>query len=573
MRALDRLPVDDPGTPDLSSPTALLRWLAWQQRRVLGLGVLWGSVWMLAQAAVPAALGGGVNAASSHDRTQLAEWSLLVLALGATQAAAGILRHRMAVSNWIYAASRIQQLVARRAAHLGADLPRQVATGEVVAVTANDVERIGSAMDVCCRFAGAVVSFLTVAVVLLVKEPTLGAVVVVGVPVVALGVTPLIRPLERRERAQRARFGEATAIAADTVAGLRVLRGIGGEELFVERFHTASDEVRRAAVRSAKVRSLLDALQVALPGIFVVAVTWLGAHLALEGKLSVGALVAFYGYTAFLVLPLRTITETAQRWTSARVAAARTIALLLLERSLPEPSDGVELSSSAARGGELVDAASGFRARPGRMSAVVSAEPHDASALVDRLGRYLPGEVSLGRVSLTDVPTPRVREHVLVQDKDPALLAGTLRENLDVPGAGAVPLADALGAADADDIVDSLPQGLDTELPERGRSLSGGQRQRVALARSLYADPDVLLLDEPTSAVDAHTEARIAERLVALRRGRTTVVTTTSPLLLDRVDDVSLLVDGRVAASGTHRELLHGEPAYRRVVLRSEEES
>jgi hypothetical protein len=115
MRALDSLPVEDPGTPNLTSPGNLLRWVAWKQRRILFFGVLWGTVWMFAQATVPAALGGGINATASHDKSALLFWSLVVLALGITQAAAGILRHRMAVSNWITGASRIQQLVARRA--------------------------------------------------------------------------------------------------------------------------------------------------------------------------------------------------------------------------------------------------------------------------------------------------------------------------------------------------------------------------------------------------------------------------------------------------------------------------
>jgi ABC-type bacteriocin/lantibiotic exporter with double-glycine peptidase domain len=569
MRALDSLPSRDPGTPDLSSPGHLLRWIALKQRRILFLGVIWGSLWMLAQAAVPAALGGGINAAANHDRRGLVLWSLLVLTLGITQATAGILRHRMAVSNWITAASRIQQLVARRAAYLGADLPRQVATGEVVAVTANDVERIGSAFDVACRFAGAIISFITVAIVLLVEEPTLGAVVVIGVPLVALAVAPLVRPLERRERAQRARFGEATAIAADTVAGLRVLRGIGGEELFLEHFHNASNEVRKAAVYTARVRSLLDALQVAMPGVFVIAVTWLGARLAIEGRLSVGSLVAFYGYTAFLVLPLRTITETAHRWTSARVAAGRTLALLNLERAMTEPAAQPE-GAGPPPTGALVDEESGFRAEPGRLTALVSGDADDATAVADRLGRYVHGEVSIGGLSMTQLPTKEIRRRILVQDKDPSLFAGSVLDNLQVPGAGRVTLADAITAADADDIVDGLPDGLETELPERGRSLSGGQRQRLTLARSLNADPEVLVLDEPTSAVDAHTEARIGERLGSLRSGRTTVVMTTSPLLLDHVDDVALLVGGKVVARGPHRELLHRDATYRWVVLRSE---
>ncbi len=568
MRALDSLPVDDPGTPNLTSPGALLRWLAWKQRRILFFGVLWGTVWMLAQATVPAALGGGINATSSHDKSALLFWSLVVLALGITQAAAGILRHRMAVSNWITAASRIQQLVSRRAAYLGGDLPRQVATGEVVAVTANDVERIGSALDVACRFVGAIVSFITVAVILLLEQVTLGLVVVVGVPLVALAVFPLVRPLERRERTQRARFGEATAIAADTVAGLRVLRGIGGEEHFLNRFQEKSNEVRAAAVHTARVRSLLDALQVAMPGLFVIAVTWLGARLAIEGELSVGALVAFYGYTAFLVLPLRTITDTAHRWTAARVAAGRTITLLKLERAMTEPEP---VTAAGTGSGALVDVDSGFRAEAGRMTALVSGDAHDASTVAERLGRYLPGEVTVGGTSMSALPTSDIRRRILLQDKDPSLFAGTVLDNLEVPGAGRVSLADAITAADADEIIDGLSDGLNTDLPERGRSLSGGQRQRIALARSLNADPEILVLDEPTSAVDAHTEARIAERLGTMRNGKTTIVLTTSPLLLDRVDDVALLVDGHVVAQGAHRDLLRHDPTYRWVVLRTED--
>jgi ABC-type multidrug transport system fused ATPase/permease subunit len=206
------------------------------------------------------------------------------------------------------------------------------------------------------------------------------------------------------------------------------------------------------------------------------------------------------------------------------------------------------------------------------MTALVSGDAHDASTVAERLGRYLPGEVTVGGVSMSALPTSDIRRRILVQDKDPSLFAGTVLDNLEVPGAGRVSLADALTAADADEIIDGLGEGLHTDLPERGRSLSGGQRQRLALARSLHADPEVLVLDEPTSAVDAHTEARIAERLGTMRDGRTTIVITTSPLLLDRVDDVALLVDGRVVAQGAHRDLLRHDPAYRWVVLRAEEQ-
>ena len=318
-------------------------------------------------------------------------------------------------------------------------------------------------------------------------------------------------------------------------------------------------------MHTARVRSLLDALQVAMPGLFVVAVTWLGARLAVEGELSVGALVASRLYD----VPGAPAAHHHRDGTSldgcARWPAGRTITLLTLQRAMTEPEP--DAAQPGTPPGALVDVDSGFRAEAGRMTALVSGDAHDASNVAERLGRYLPGEVTVGGVSMSALPTSDIRRRILVQDKDPSLFAGTVLDNLEVPGAGRVSLADALTAADADEIIDGLGEGLLTDLPERGRSLSGGQRQRLALARSLHADPEVLVLDEPTSAVDAHTEARIAERLGTMRDGRTTIVLTTSPLLLDRVDEVALLVDGRVVAQGAHRDLLRHDPAYRWVVL------
>ncbi len=161
----------------------------------------------------------------------------------------------------------------------------------------------------------------------------------------------------------------------------------------------------------------------------------------------------------------------------------------------------------------------------------------------------------------------------------PGALSGTLRDLLDVPSSGAVPPADALAAAQCQDVLDALVQGsldaadpMDARISERGRSLSGGQRQRLPLARSLITDPEVLVLDEPTSAVDSHTEARIADGLRRLRSGRTTVVFTSSPLLLDRADRVALVHEGEVVAVGVHRELVDIEPRYRAVVTRETDE-
>ena len=147
--------------------------------------------------------------------------------------------------------------------------------------------------------------------------------------------------------------------------------------------------------------------------------------------------------------------------------------------------------------------------------------------------------------------------------------SGRLGDGLDLTGHGDV--ARALDTASAGDVLEALPDGLDSVVAERGRSFSGGQRQRLVLARALAIDPEILVLVEPTSAVDAHTEARIASRLRGHRAGRTTVVTSTSPLMLDAADTVAFLDAGRIAAVGTHAELLATHPAYRRVVTRESE--
>jgi len=564
------LPLADPGTPDLRSPTRLLLWVARGQLGTLAAGTAFGVLWMGAQAVTPALVGRAIDlGVAQHDTGALLRWSGLVLAAGLVGAVTGILRHRVAVTNWLTAAYRVQQLLVRHAVRLGGSLPRRISTGEVVSVGSHDVERIGGLMDITARLAGAVVSFGLVAVLMLRTSLTLGLVVLVGVPLVSAAIGPLLRPLHDLQARRRELVGALTTLGADTVSGLRVLRGIGGEAEFSRRYAAASQEVRAAGVAAGRVQSLLDAAQVALPGLFVVVVTWLGARFAVSGRISVGELVAFYGYAAFLVVPVRTATEAADKTTRALVAAGRAVRVLSLQPELVSGSSAAELPSAAA----LVDGTSGLAVFAGELFAIVTAVPEEATAITDRLGRFADGDgVTLGGVALRDLPLETVRRRVLVSEREPRLFTGRLADELDLTGtAPAQQVLAAVHAAAAEDVLEALPDGLATEVEERGRSFSGGQRQRLVLARALVADPEILVLDEPTSAVDAHTEARIADRLGVLRGGRTTVVCTTSPLLLDRADRVALVVDGRVAAEGTHDDLMHTEPRYRAVVARGEE--
>nr|WP_216654181.1 ABC transporter ATP-binding protein [Nocardioides sp. zg-DK7169] len=544
-------------------------WLARQQWRTLVMGMLFGIVWMCTQAAMPAVIGLAIDrGVAARDRDALLELAALMLLIGLVQSASGIMRHRFAVTNWLIAAYRTVQLVGRHAVHLGGTLPRKVSTGEVVAIGTSDLSHLGQVMDVSARFAGAVVSFVVVAVILLQTSVTLGLVVLLGVPLLMLLVGPVLAPLQRRSTEQRELMGSLSNTASDIVSGLRVLRGIGGEQVFHDRYVRQSQATRRAGVRVAKVQSVLDALQVFLPGVFVVVVVWIGARYAVEGRITAGELVAFYGYSAFLMIPLRTATEYANKLIRGRVSARRVARVLALT---PDHTDPAVPATPPPPGSDLVDARSGLKVRAGSLVAIVSEHPDEAAALADRLGMCaaeVDRDVTLGGVALPDLRRADVRERIVVSDTASVFFSGRLGDRLDVTGTGGDRVARALDTASADDILAALPDGLDTRVAERGRSFSGGQRQRLVLARALTSDPEVLVLVEPTSAVDAHTEARIAARLHAQRAGRTTVVTSSSPLMLDAVEEVAFLRDGVVVATGTHADLLASCPDYRAVVTR-----
>jgi len=561
----DHVPFADPGTPTITSPFALLWWLGVNQKRIILTGTIFGIISTVSLAIMPGFLGKAVQSIADHDQRAVNRWALMIILLGLIQAAAGVMRHRRAAGSWIVAATRLKQILARKASELGADLPRLVTTGEVVSVNNNDVERMARGFDNLPRLVGAAVSFIFVTILLIRSSPKIGILVVICVPLMCFAMAPIIGPLQERESEQRRRLGIASGLAADTVAGLRVLRGIGGEKAFVARFRGASQDVRAAAVRTAQSRSLLQALQIVLPGVLVLVVIYAGGNLVASGDMKVGELLSFYGYSAFLVLPIRVILETAQRLTSAIVSARRVIHLLGIDTINQWGKN--ESPDTAA---PLRDRQSGLEILNGELLVIVSDSPLIGDDLCDRLGGYTKtDEVSLGGLPLSTFTRESVRSAIFVHEKDPSILSGTIGSIFSVRHSSRITLKQAISAASATDILDSLDgEGLAAEVVERGRTLSGGQRQRLALARTLYVDAPIIVLDDPTSAVDAHTESRIAARIAEIRRGKTTVIFSNSPLILDRADRVVLLINGKVESEGSHDELLELSPEYRNLVTR-----
>ncbi|MGW1681403.1 ABC transporter transmembrane domain-containing protein [Saccharopolyspora sp. NPDC002376] len=485
---------------------------------LLLLGTVAGSLWMLPTALMPLAIGSAIDAGiRPHDVGALVGWVLVALGLGVAQMIAAAFLHWAAHTIWLHGAAGSQRLVLAHVTRLGVVLTRKVRAGEVVAIGASDIYRVGNLFEVIGRATGSLVSFAVAAVLLLWTSPVLGVVVLIGVPLATLGIGPLLSPLRRREEAQREQLGQVSAQAADIVSGLRILRGVGGESRFHARFTEASQRVRAAGVAAGRIEAWLAGAEVLLPGLVTVLVTWLGARLALDGTISVGELVAFYGVSAFLVIPVRTASEAAYSFAAGMVAAGRAQALLRVEPEPPSPERPRTLPSGPL---ELFDEASGVRIASGELTVI------DAGEQVDAVAERLAWQSRAGDVPLRTVEPDEVRQRILLAHNQDQLFAGPVLAEVDL-GNG-VDLDAALHAADAHDVLAALP--ADGVLDERGRSLSGGQRQRLLLARALCADADVLILDEPTSAVDAHTEARIAERVKEFRAGRTTIVLSQSPL-------------------------------------------
>lgn len=593
------LPYRDPGDPDVRSGPRFLLWIGRNQLKGQLKALSWGLFHQLALAGLPLATGLAVQAVIDRSGDRLVLSGGMILLLGIAIALGDTMLHRAAVTNWITAAARVQQLLARRTAELGSALTRRVAAGEVVSVSTADVEKIGWFVEALSRFVAAAAALMLICVGLVVYLPSLGVLVALSVPVLALAVLPLLPRATKRADLQREKAGKATELASDTVAGLRVLRGIGGEDLFLDRYRRASQEVRRAAVHNARMWSLISAVQVLLPGALLIALVGYGAGLARDGEIRVGQLVTVFNSAVLLLYPMRQFTEIAMAYSFSRPSARRAVRVLALRRDARPPAVD---AGAAIPSGDLYDPVTGLLAPEGLLTAVVCGDPDEAGRLAERLGGHAPDDaapgekpdsasdgnvlppappsVLLGGVALDELPLERARTAVLVQDKEPVLLSGTLRELLDVPASGAVHAEDALAAAQCADVLAALAQAsvdadgdpMGTHITERGRSLSGGQRQRLALARSLVTDPDVLVLDEPTSAVDSHTEARVGAGVKELRRGRTTVTFSSSPLLLDLADRVVLVHGGTVVAAGEHRELLLTEPLYRSVVTRETEE-
>ena len=385
-----RLPKRDFSQPDTRSAIRFLVWLLWQQLPVLLLSSLISVLEWLPGSVGPYLVGKIVDEGIiPHDLTTVVQLSLIMFGLVVIGIVASVLSHTLVVRTWLVAMYGSMKLVTRKATQLGHVLPQRTPTGEVLSVSAGDSDEFGSLTEVVSRFAGALIAYLVIASLVLSTSVKLGIVVLVTAPLIVLFAMPLLRPLQRREEIERTRTSELTSMATDIVAGLRILRGIGGEQTFARNYAHQSQWTRQAAVSAGVWQGAVDATSVLFSGLFLVALTWLGAREVVAGDLSVGQLISFFGYAIFMVWPIQTFFELVQKWIRSVVSARKTIAVLDQQPPWHTPE---QLLTLPDQGGVLHDQESGFLAEPGEFTIIVSALPDDSAALADRLGRYLPAD-------------------------------------------------------------------------------------------------------------------------------------------------------------------------------------
>ncbi|PXY31984.1 ABC transporter ATP-binding protein [Prauserella muralis] len=443
--------------------------------------------------------------------------------------------------------------------------------GALVNIATGDAKRVGAVNSVLPFAVAGLVGLLISAVLLLRISVPLGLLVLLGTPPMLVLAHLIGRPLERRSGVEQERAAHASGVAADLVSGLRVLKGIGAEAAAVARYRRTSRDSLAATLRAARAHAGHDGAILALTGIFIAVVALVGANLAASGDITIGQLVAAVGLAQFLLTPFQIFAWVGGQLAQARASATRIASVLAAPHAVlggdgsPAEDGPGALRLRAVTHGPLTGL--DLDVAPGELLGVVTIDPAVATHLLACLGRETDpesGSVELDGRPFAELDPTALRGAVLVAAHDADLFEGSLLDNVVTSGRDP---ERALAAAAADEVAETLPQGVHTMVAERGRSLSGGQRQRVALARALAADPPVLVVHDPTTAVDAVTEARIAGELREIRQGRTTVLVTTSPALLAVTDRVVVLDGGTVSAEGTHAELVHADEDYRTAVL------
>ena len=461
--------------------------------------------------------------------------------------------------------------------------------GEVLSIATSDADKASDVMDMIPWVGPSTLAVLGATAYLAVMDLWLGVAMGLGIVVMVVVIRVITPTLSARYDDQQSQAAEAAATATDLVHGLRVLQGLGVQSRARATYRRRSRIALDAALVNARYSGISSGLTTLVTGAMLAAVVVLASLRTLDGALSLGVLIAVVGVARYVMGMLQGLSGAPVWWAGMSTSARRVRDLYTdLGRTVDDPELTLDVLTTrrderGQRGQGRRGAAGGLHlpllsVADGEVVALACADPADAADVIDAVSGRVDGGARVGGVPITPEDRLGLRADLLVEPHVVDLFDGTLREQLATrapeqgpsPETGDDGWADAaLHAAGAEDLLRILPEGYDTRILDRGANLSGGQRQRIALARAVAADAPVLVLHDPTTAVDAVTEQNIAEALVAARHrtDRATLLVTRAPALLQAADRVVFVRDGQITAEGEHTDLM-GHETYREVVRR-----
>ena len=533
------------------------------RRGALAWGVASGLVLLVTAALLPRLLMAAIDRCFGPERSPLLPFALVLTGLSLLRAAAAVVQREAFGRLAAAVEADLRRTVMADLVRLPAGTFQRLRTGNVVSRAHSDVLVVRQFLEF---LPGLAVTTLT-----LVAAVGLMAGIHLPLTLLALLTFPLILATAVSMRArvvptallQQARSARAASAAEEAIVGAEVVRSLVAEAQFAARYASAAGGVRWAGERLAEVRSRYTPVLLAWPRLGVAAVLAVGGWLVIDGGLTVGGLLAFTAYLGQLASASMMLGFAVAVAQQAGASAQRVLELRDLpaehrggDRTEPRGAAEVELRGVRVRFGDGPDAhdvlaGADLHVRPGELVVITGAVGSGKSTLLALIPRLCPvteGQVLLDGVDVHALDAELLRRRMALVDDEPVLLAGTLEENLrwTAPDATAEQLDEVVALACLHEVVRELPDGLRSRVGERGTTLSGGQRQRVGIARALLARPDLLLLDDATSALDAETEATVLRNLRRARRGTTTLVVSHRPAVLSHADRVLRLEEGRL---------------------------
>jgi ATP-binding cassette subfamily B protein len=560
-----------------------------RERRGIGLAALFGLSWQGAAILTPVIAAHAIDAVVDGDRGRVYGWAAAALAIGLVETVAGAGRHVFAIRNRAHGLAHMRDGLLEQALRLDARFHDRFPPGELMSRSSSDAEVVSRVLDASGHTVGYLVTVVGASVVLLVIDATLALLILAPLPLLILGFWRYARRYSSRTKLFQDELGHASELVEETVAGIRVVKGLGAGAALSQRFLETSERVRARALDVVAVDAVfLPALEL-VPLLDQVLVLWFGGHRVLDGQLTLGEFVAFNAYVVILVWPLRVLGQRISTLQNALAAAERVVEALEDEPVVVEPSSPRSLDT-APHGAEVrfVGVRFGYEQRspvldsfdlhvePGASVALVGGTSSGKSTVAALLARFYDvqaGAVLLDGVDVRELALAQLRRAVALVTEETYLFTDTVRANIAFgrDDASDAEVEAAARAAGAHEFIGALPNGYGTLLGERGYSLSGGQRQRVAIARAILADPDVLVLDDATSSVDATKEHEIRAALRDVMKDRTTIVIAHRPATIALAERVVVLEGGRVVEEGTHAELLARSLRYRELLALDEE--